>query len=234
MGRITGVLPRDATMQFHRLRWLLLFTIPLYTLWMCFVLSVGHVVNPLALSANVVLGLLVGGIAVFLADHTAPRLYWRDGLLNIIFYGMLAALFAAFSLRGNFSTYGTANFFTDQITVNPGGMAGYLSQFAWRGGVLGLLLWLLAGSGAGAVRGGNIGGAITATVTLLGLFTAPIVANLLFNGALFVIVAVGVRLLVSLLVDAMSDWWQGFCFGALAGLLLIALPFVGFYGYGVL
>ncbi len=220
-------------MLMNRLRPLLLATIPVYTLWISFVLSVGRVVAPLELVANIVLGLLAGGLAVFLSDHTADRLYLRDALLNVAFYAVMAALFGAFSLRGSVD-FATVDYFTNEVAVDRVGIAGYLGQFAWRGAVVGGLLWFLAGVNAGYVRGGSIGNGLAATLTLVGLFLAPVAANTLFNGALFVVVAVGTRLTIGLLVPLMSVWWQGFCFGTLAGLLLVLLPFIGFYGYGAL
>lgn len=220
-------------MLINRLRPLLLATIPIYTLWISFVLTVGRVVAPLELAANVVMGLLTGGLAVFLADHTAPRLYWRDGLLNVLFYALLATMFAAFTLRGNFA-FATLDYFTEEVLVDRAGVIGYLWRFAWRGAVLGLVLWLLVGVNVGYERAGSVGNALAATTTLLGLFAAPVAANALFNGALFVVVAIGTRLTGGLLIPTINIWWQGFCFGMLAGLMLVLLPFIGFYGFGVL
>lgn len=210
----------------NRLRPLLLATLPIYTLWMSFTLTVGRLVAPLEVAANVVLGLLAGAMAVFLADYTARQLYLRDGLLNVTFYALLGALFGAFALR-HAPGLAIVDPLTRAVTVDYAGLLAYLGGYAGRGALLGALLWLLVGVNVGYVRGGSVGNGLAATTTLLGLFLAPVVANTVFGGGLLVVVAVGVRLTLGFVVGGLSPWWQGFCFGVLAGLLLVALPFIG-------
>jgi hypothetical protein len=215
-----------------RLRLLLLLTALIYTLWLTFMMTIGGGRSVYSFAGNVMMGTVLGVQAVFLSDNSAPRLYLRDGAVTVCFFAALALLFAAFTLRSNF-TYGYIDFFGNVVVDGPS-VFNYLWHFLWRGGILGLLLWGLAVINVLLHRTDTLSYALAAVLTLVTLFSAPFVANALFNGAVFVVVAVGCRLMVGFLVHFLSIWWQGFIFGASAGFVVVMIPFLGYYGYGAI
>ena len=150
----------------------------------------------------------------------------------MIFFGSLAFMFAVFSLRSNF-VYGEFDFFGN-LVVNWSGLTTYLSNFMWRGALLGLLLWGLTLVNVGFTNASDAGFVMSAVICMSGLLSAPFIANMLFNGALFVVVAVGIRIVLSLYIEWIPVWWRGFFFGAVSGFTLIMLPFLGYFGYGIL
>jgi len=215
----------------RRLRWLLLATIPAYSLWNVFMMTVGRVLPATEIAANIVLGLLIGVLATFLADNTSPRFHFRDALVNIIFFGMLALMFAAFTVRGQaLPGFGGGS----SEALNRVGVVCYVWRYTWRGLLSGAGVWLLVSVSVGFQRGGLPGVMLAVGGAMLGLLSAPFVANALFNGAIFLVIAVGVRLTLTLCVQWLTLWWQGFLFGVCAGLMMILLPFLGINGYGLL
>ncbi|MEO0565428.1 MAG: hypothetical protein AAF125_25195 [Chloroflexota bacterium] len=213
-----------------RLRLLLLPTTLLYALGSSFFTGISGVYTGPEAAAHAVIGALLGGLAVFLSDNTSRTLHLRDAVVNLLFYAMLALMFAAFTLRGNF-IYGTIDFF-GSVTIDTLGAMSYLWRFTWRGAILGIAFWLLTVVNIGLVRNDTTGLGIVVGGVMIGLLGAPFIANALFNGALFVVAGLGARLTLALVVPWMPVWWQGFWFGAMAGLLVVLLPFVGYYGFG--
>jgi hypothetical protein len=216
----------------QRLRLMLMLTAVIYTIWIAFTFTVGQVTSGVEIAANLFIGLIFGLLSTFMADHDAPRLYLRDLLVHLLFFASMGLLFAAFTLRGNF-VFGYIDFFGD-VVLDRAGLLGYLWHFTWRGALLGVGLWVLTLIGTGTLIGDIRGPVLTIGVALIALFTAPLFADGLYNGTIFLIVAVGTRVVMSLLVGRLSLWWRGFLFGTAAGMTMVMLPFLGYYGYGVI
>lgn len=217
-----------------RLRTLLLILTPLYTSWTGYYLIIGRVPpwSGLTILGEIAIGSLLGALAVFLSDNDSRHLHWRDGMVNALFFTIISLLFATFALQGT-TAYTSVNFF-GEVTVDQAGFLRYLWSVGWRGTALGALLWVLVAVNVGFIRRDLTGYTLAAFATTIALITAPFAANALFNGALFVVVAIGIRLTLLLMIPWISVWWQGFIFGVVAGMLAILIPFVGYFAFGIL
>jgi hypothetical protein len=214
----------------YRVRLLLLVVVPSYSLWNHMLLTVGSPSTPAVIGANITLGILIGILATFLADNDSKRLHLRDGLVTLIFFGMLAFVFAAFSIRGPGASF-LYNSFGE--IADPAGMMHYLWRFTWRGLLFGLGLWLLTAANVGLIRGGIDGLMLTVGTATLGILVAPFAANALFNGATLVVLSVAMRLTLGLSLQWIDSTVRGFIFGVAAGMIVVLLPFFGLNSYGI-
>lgn len=196
-----------------RLRVVMAVTALVYSFWLSVGLSVRHQFGGLEILANVCMGLILGVLFIYLTDTLQSGLMWQDLAANIIVSALFFAVFALFSTR--------------QFVW------AYMGLTALRGALFGLTMWILGYTHIGMSSNNERKYFIAAFMLLAGLFLSPVLANYFFNGAIFFVIAVGVRLAGSLILTRMDALTQGFLFGMMVGLCSVLIPFIGYYGYGL-
>lgn len=197
-----------------RLRVLMTVTALSYAIWLSTALVFRHRFSLLEIIGHAVLGMLIGVFFVYLADDARDQLAWGDLPANLLLGGIMFGVFALFATQA---------------------LDWRLMLFTTlRGGGFGAIMWGLGFVQAGMRSGLQRRYASAAFVLLASLFLAPIIANAIFDGAVFFVVAVGFRLIGGLTFSYLTLRQQGFIFGWVMGFLMILIPFLGYYGYGAL
>ncbi len=194
----------------HRLQNTIALTTIVYTAWMSFGLAWRYNPGTLELLANVLVGVLYGGLFVFLSDPN--RLSLSELALQIASSALLFALFALFSVRALDGRY--------------------IGEQALHGAGYGAVMWLLGNVTVGIQSGRAGDRALAVAMCVGGLLLAPVLAEWRLAGAVFGVVAVGARVLGGVTLTRLPLLRQGFAFGVLVGITAVVLPGVGYFAYG--
>jgi hypothetical protein len=215
---------------YQRVTRIVVLTIGVYTLFMSFALAVRGQLGAVEFGGHILAGMMLGGMAVHLSDNESGRLWLTDLVVLVLFQMALGVLFGLFTLRGQW-IFAYADL-VGQVTLDYAGLSGYLGRLAGLGVLLGGMFWLCGGV-VGLLRVEAIRQHLLGLVgVFIVMFGTPFLAELAYRGAVFVVVAVGVRLIGGVVMPYLPDTVQGYLFGLWAGLTVTLLPFIGYNGYG--
>lgn len=155
---------------------------------------------------DVLLGVLGGILFAFFTDDT-QGLRWIDVPVNMLTAALILFMFTGMAER-NFSIA--------------------LWRDAASGALVGLALWVCSYIPIGLKSDDPLRMGAASLVMALTLLSSPVIAERLFDGALFVTAAVGTRIISSLTLTELPPNAQGFVFGVVLGIFSVALPMLGF------
>lgn len=160
--------------------------------------------------ANTLIGVLLGVLFTFLNE--GERLRLTDFALQVVIGAVMFGVFAVFGVRG----------FVREVMV----------AWALRGALFGGAMWLLGGVHHYIGGGANWQRVLGVLVAVGGLVIAPELAARFFDGALFVVAAVGARILADVTITRLPLDQQAFIFGTAVGIAAVAVPGIGYFAYG--
>jgi hypothetical protein len=196
----------------NRLLNIVALTAIVYSVWSGLGVWLAHSPTLLSVLANVLMGALLGILFTFLNETADARLRLPDLVLQAVMGALMFGIFAVLQVRA---------FAWDVIAV-------------WAaGGVLfGAVMWALGGVYLGICGRARWQNALGVLLGIAGLVVAPALAGRFFAGALFVVVAVGVRVFAGVTITRLPLRQQAFIFGTAVGIALVAVPGIGYFAYG--